>query len=120
MHAWLKHLDKLSRTTDRHQCFNFSMIDKTLTLAIRFCAARHHFRVMSNGIHQLLRDCTQSPSIPRVSFVHVPPELERIPKGDGKAPWFSSQGEVGYLTRLVEKHREDVEAMARDLKLNPY
>jgi nucleolar protein 16 len=30
----------------------------------------------------------------------------------------SSHGEIGLLRRLVAKHREDVQAMARDRKLN--
>jgi len=34
-------------------------------------------------------------------------------------PRFLSEGEAGYLRRLVGRHGEDVEAMARDRKLNP-
>lgn len=32
---------------------------------------------------------------------------------------YPAAGEMGYLSRLVSKHGEDVEGMARDLKLNP-
>lgn len=48
-------------------------------------------------------------------------ELEKISEDKGKrgAPRFLSEGELGHLTRLVGRHREDVEAMARDRKLNP-
>jgi len=48
-------------------------------------------------------------------------ELEKISEDKGKrrAPRFLSEGEVGYLARLVGRHREDVEGMARDRKLNP-
>lgn len=48
-------------------------------------------------------------------------ELEKISGDHGKrgAPRFSSEGEIGYLRRLVERHGGDVEAMARDRKLNP-
>ena len=48
-------------------------------------------------------------------------ELEKI-SGDqskGGAPRFTSAGEIGYVRRLVERHGGDVEAMARDRKLNP-
>jgi nucleolar protein 16 len=34
-------------------------------------------------------------------------------------PRFLSEGEAGYLRRLVGRHGEDIEAMARDRKLNP-
>ena len=34
-------------------------------------------------------------------------------------PRFLSEGEIGYLRRLVERHGENLEAMARDRKLNP-
>ncbi len=33
-------------------------------------------------------------------------------------PRFSSNGELGVLRRLVEKYGEDVEAMAKDRRLN--
>jgi len=48
-------------------------------------------------------------------------ELEKISEDKGKrgAPRCLSEGEAGYLARLVGRHREDVEAMARDRKLNP-
>lgn len=48
-------------------------------------------------------------------------ELEKISGGDTekKAPRFPSEGEVGYLKRLVGKHGENLEAMSRDRKLNP-
>jgi nucleolar protein 16 len=35
------------------------------------------------------------------------------------APRFLSAGELGYLSRLVGRHGEDVEGMARDRRLNP-
>jgi hypothetical protein len=46
------------------------------------------------------------------------PELEKISKDKSKRGprRFLSEGEVGCLTRLVARHREDVEAMARDRK----
>ena len=50
------------------------------------------------------------------------PGLEKISEGErkrGGASRFLSEGEAGYLSRLVERHGEDVEAMARDRKLNP-
>ncbi|KAH9961204.1 ribosome biogenesis protein Nop16 [Lactifluus volemus] len=34
-------------------------------------------------------------------------------------PRFTSKGEVAFLQRLISKHGRDVEAMARDRKLNP-
>ena len=34
-------------------------------------------------------------------------------------PRFLSEGGVGYLRRVVGRHGEDIEAMARDRKLNP-
>ncbi|KAI0709076.1 ribosome biogenesis protein Nop16 [Earliella scabrosa] len=37
---------------------------------------------------------------------------------DARAPRFTSHGERGLLQRLVERHGEDVEAMARDRRLN--
>ena len=48
-------------------------------------------------------------------------ELEKISEDKGKrgVPRFLSEGEAGYLTRLVSRHGEDMEAMARDRKLNP-
>lgn len=52
-------------------------------------------------------------------IIRVPAELEKISKGEKKTPRFLSHGEAGYLTRLVERHGGDVEAMARDRKLNP-
>lgn len=56
-------------------------------------------------------------------IVRVPDslELEKI-SGDRStraAPRFLSGGEVGYLSRLVGRHKEDVEAMGRDRRLNP-
>ena len=36
----------------------------------------------------------------------------------GPVPRWTSKGEHATLQRLVEKHGEDVEAMARDVKLN--
>ena len=38
--------------------------------------------------------------------------------GEGKASRFSSRGELKTLRRLVSKYNDDVEAMARDRKLN--
>jgi hypothetical protein len=46
-------------------------------------------------------------------------ELEKLSEGKGRAPRFLSGGEIGYLKGLVGRHGEDVEAMARDRKLNP-
>jgi len=50
-------------------------------------------------------------------------ELEKIcedkARKRGTASRFLSRGEIGYLTRLVRRHGEDVEAMGRDRKLNP-
>ena len=50
-------------------------------------------------------------------------ELEKICEDKGRkrgaAPRCLSGGEIGYLTGLVGRHGEDVEAMARDRKLNP-
>jgi len=49
-------------------------------------------------------------------------ELEKICEDKTRkrgAPRFLSEGEIGYLTVLVGRHGEDVEAMARDRKLNP-
>lgn len=47
--------------------------------------------------------------------------LEKISEDKSKrgAGRYLSQGEVGYLSRLVARHRGDVEAMARDRRLNP-
>jgi len=53
------------------------------------------------------------------SVVH---ELEKLSEDRSHkrgASRFLSEGEERYLTRLVGRHREDVEAMARDRKLNP-
>ena len=51
----------------------------------------------------------------------LPLELEKISRDQGKggAPRFTSEGEVGYLRRLVERYGGDIEGMARDRKLNP-
>jgi len=48
-------------------------------------------------------------------------ELEKISgdQGNRGMPRFLSEGEAGYLRRLVGRHGEDMEAMARDRKLNP-
>jgi len=48
-------------------------------------------------------------------------ELEKISEDQGHRgmPRFLSEGEAGCLRRLVGRHGEDVEAMARDRKLNP-
>ena len=46
-------------------------------------------------------------------------ELEKISEDKRGAPRFLSEGEMGYLARLVGRHGGDVEAMARDRKLNP-
>ena len=48
-------------------------------------------------------------------------ELEKIFGDQGKrgAPRYVSEGEAGYLRRLVGRHGENLEAMARDRKLNP-
>lgn len=48
-------------------------------------------------------------------------ELEKIYGDQGKrgAPRYVSEGEAGYLRRLVGRHGENFEAMARDRKLNP-
>lgn len=51
----------------------------------------------------------------------VAEELEKIFGDQGKrgAPRYVSEGEAGYLKRLVGRYGEDLEAMARDRKLNP-
>lgn len=48
-------------------------------------------------------------------------ELEKISgdQGNNGAPRFTSEGEIGYLRRLVERHGKDIEGMARDRRLNP-
>lgn len=50
---------------------------------------------------------------------HVVEVLEEISKtGGGKKPRFTSTGELKALRVLVQKHRGNMEAMARDRKLN--
>lgn len=49
-------------------------------------------------------------------------ELEKICEDKTRergAPRFLSEGEIGYLARLSGRHGGDIEAMARDRKLNP-
>ncbi|KAI0035737.1 ribosome biogenesis protein Nop16 [Vararia minispora EC-137] len=54
---------------------------------------------------------------------HDPPVRTDVVQGEQAssrpAPRFSSKDEIAYLVRLVAKHQKDVEAMARDRKLNP-
>ncbi|KAI0811267.1 ribosome biogenesis protein Nop16 [Irpex lacteus] len=53
------------------------------------------------------------------SNTHVVQSLEESLKTHGgPVPRFSSNGELGVLRRLVEKYGEDVEAMAKDRRLN--
>lgn len=53
------------------------------------------------------------------SRTHVVESLEDVSKTrGGTIPRFPSSGELGVLRKLVEKYGEDVEAMARDRKLN--
>ncbi|KAI0341857.1 hypothetical protein BDW22DRAFT_1407985 [Trametopsis cervina] len=64
-----------------------------------------------------------SSNVPRdgsvASSTHVVQSLEQLSQSDtGAVPRFSSNGELGVLQRLVEKYGKDVEAMARDRKLN--
>jgi nucleolar protein 16 len=46
-------------------------------------------------------------------------ELERLAASGVQLERFTSTGEKGYLDRLVTKYGSDVEAMARDRRLNP-
>ncbi|KAL4250415.1 Nucleolar protein 16 [Abortiporus biennis] len=53
------------------------------------------------------------------SSTHVVQALEEMSQGGGgKMPRYTSLGELKTLRKLVEKHSDDVEAMARDRKLN--
>jgi len=46
--------------------------------------------------------------------------LEQLPHKSSKSgPRYTSSMETQYLTRLVRRHGEDVESMARDARLNP-
>ncbi|KZT11412.1 uncharacterized protein LAESUDRAFT_720638 [Laetiporus sulphureus 93-53] len=53
------------------------------------------------------------------SSTHVVQALEEMLTHNGARKRFSSTGEVAILRRLVAKHGQDAEAMARDRKLNP-
>lgn len=46
-------------------------------------------------------------------------ELQQLSETQSKRKRFTSAGELATLRRLVGKYKEDVEAMARDRKLNP-
>ncbi|KAH9079167.1 ribosome biogenesis protein Nop16 [Lactarius deliciosus] len=60
-----------------------------------------------------------------ISFGHMPgtegPIIRALPDVDSVpvVSRFSSKGEVTFLQKLISRHGSDVEAMARDRKLNP-
>lgn len=51
--------------------------------------------------------------------VSIKSVLEAIPDVSANVLRFSSKGEVSFLQRLISKYGHDVEAMARDRRLNP-
>ncbi|KAI0797873.1 ribosome biogenesis protein Nop16-domain-containing protein [Abortiporus biennis] len=54
-----------------------------------------------------------------IGITYVITALEEMSQGGGgKMPRYTSLGELKTLRKLVEKHSDDVEAMARDRKLN--
>ncbi|KAI0637084.1 ribosome biogenesis protein Nop16 [Trametes polyzona] len=56
---------------------------------------------------------------PESAGTRVVQELEQLSEArGGRVPRFTSKGELAVLRRLVAKYGEDVEAMARDRKLN--
>ncbi|KAI9064320.1 hypothetical protein FKP32DRAFT_1570565 [Trametes sanguinea] len=57
---------------------------------------------------------------PESAGTHVVQALEHLSETrGGRVPRFTSKGEQAALRRLVAKYGEDVEAMAKDRKLNP-
>jgi len=48
-------------------------------------------------------------------FLEALPDVHSVPV----VSRFSSKGEVTFLQKLISRHGSDVEAMARDRKLNP-
>ena len=79
---------------------------------IRLCKVRKETN--ESSWYSCLADCSRPAFFPL-------PELEKICEDKRKraAPRVLSEGETGYLSRLVARHGEDMEGMARDRRLNP-
>ncbi|KAI9465971.1 ribosome biogenesis protein Nop16 [Lactarius psammicola] len=52
---------------------------------------------------------------PKIDIIRALPDVHSVPV----VSRFSSKGEVTFLQKLISRHGSDVEAMARDRKLNP-